>query len=73
MVKSVVKSSTLHKTPKYPYLGETEEGRIVLFCGKDTGVIVSDPMSVYKIGYFSEGWAEYCFGVSASEVTLSND
>lgn len=74
MVKSVVTENYSDPKPKYPYLGITEEKRMVLFSKEDTGIIVSDPTKVYEVGCFSSAWAEErCFVPATSSVTLSNE
>ncbi len=71
MVKSTVDTKI---NPKYPYLGESSNGRVVLFIKEDTGVLVYDPSGSYLVGHYDNSWAEKaCFAQSNVTVTLSND
>jgi hypothetical protein len=58
--------------PKYPYLGITECGRVVLFKSPGTGVVVHEPEHYWGIGYHSPTWAEKNFMPLKGKIILEN-
>ena len=57
---------------KYPYLGINDNnGLIILFTGKETGIIVNNNTDYY-IGHYSNIWTENEFKVFKGNVILSN-
>lgn len=59
---------------KYPYLGEFDDGMIVLFTAPEVGfvVYVTSPVKDYEIGEYGEGWCEGDAKPFEGRVFLSN-
>ena len=72
MIKSVVNEvKTELKERSYPWLGEGDNGLIVLFTQKKKGVvIVGSPL--YVVGYQVSSWIMDTFKPFTGSVTLSN-
>ena len=75
MIKSVINNGKPSKKEKYPYLGVTEQGKVILFTAEKTGVVVV-PRSGHEpqpVGHFSEIWGEDNFTPLKGSITLSNE
>ena len=72
LMKRIV-SDKLSKS-KYPYLGKSELGLIVLFTSANTGVQVNESSLKNRfVGFYTDRWAEEDFVKFTGTVTLSND
>ena len=74
-MKVVLNSSPKQGKSKYPYLGITNNERIILFTAPSCGVVLSEPpeKSYHEIGYTSSEWGESIFNPYDGEIILSND
>jgi hypothetical protein len=69
-------NSESDKSITYPYLGVTDNGKVVLFTGPNTGTqLVGGKENRWDTGYASESWAEENFNILPREsiIILSND
>lgn len=57
------------KVPKYPYIGEDEEGNLIYFTQSRSGVSLK---GIYKGSYRSD-WLENLFTPTDTPVTLVNE
>lgn len=71
MLKIEVKQE-VKQAQKYPYIGLSNRGRIVLFSSKNHGVLLEDPKESHLIGHVSHSWAEDCFEPFKGQVILEN-
>lgn len=61
--------------PKYPYLGKSDNGFIVLFHSPGSGVVVcitAETPALNRLGTYSDHWNEYVFEPFDGTVTLKN-
>lgn len=57
---------------EYPWIGIIDNGCIILFTSKNTGICLDRGSSVWKFGELSSGWSEDNFKPFTGEITLSN-
>lgn len=58
---------------KYPFIGITEAGTVVLFTAPKVGICIVTQTSKYPIGYLSKDWAMVIFKPLIGSVTLTNE
>ena len=57
----------------YPFLGISEEKRIVFFFAEKTGIVLADPTLTHSIGYHSLFWSMECFRPFQGKLTITNE
>lgn len=57
----------------YPYIGISEEKRMILFTSINTGTVIEDPKGYYREGVTADDWSEKFFSPFKGTVELSND
>jgi hypothetical protein len=62
----------VEQAQKYPYIGSSNRGRIVLFSSKGHGVLLKDPNGSRSAGDVSDSWNESCFEPFKGQVILEN-
>jgi hypothetical protein len=62
----------VEQAQKYPYIGISSNGKIVLFSSKGYGVLLEDPKKFHLIGYVSHSWIEHHFEPFKGQVILEN-
>ena len=71
MVESIVREKEVGANKaKYPYIGTTSTGCVVLFSGNGKGTVLGGP--IWGIGHYSNNWAEGNFRVLEQDITLRN-
>lgn len=73
-MESIIKKEHQKEKQKYPCLKLSPIGRVILFNGKDTGVVIYEPESakMYDVGHYGDDWDEKSFTKFNGEVTLKN-
>lgn len=71
---------TMPAKPKYPWIGASEKGTIVLFIGRDRGTVVGhttdapqEMRSAHPFGLMGGTWDEGRFSWYSGKVTLYNE
>jgi hypothetical protein len=66
MIKVEFTKNTKENLPKYPYIGISKVGMVVLFISPTTGLCLSNP--IHPSGH----WPEDAFVYYQGEITISN-
>lgn len=57
---------------KYPYLGISKIGAVVLFSSESTGVLVHDPNPRFSPGFYLDTWRDSDFASLKGKLILFN-
>jgi hypothetical protein len=71
-MKVIVNEKAIKKESKYPYLGISKDGLIILFAKQQYGTVINKIEGNHSIGYHSDCWIEEGFELFHGEIVLSN-
>ncbi len=72
MIK-ITKTTNQEAKAKYPYLGESDLGSVVLFLGEDEGIQILKGASADKSFEHSGDWCEEDFKPHSGVLTIQNE
>jgi hypothetical protein len=71
-MKTII-NEALEMKPKYPYIGVTKNGCVVLFIREGTGTCIAVGETNNHIGQYIGYWGEDAFRPLQGSIVLSND
>tara|TARA_R110000772_G_scaffold89822_3_gene185890 strand:- start:2 stop:220 length:219 start_codon:yes stop_codon:yes gene_type:complete len=72
-MKKIIIEEQPQQKQKYPYLGKSKQGRVVLFVQRGSGTLLEDPNGLHSVGFYTTGWYEEDFEPIKGQVILEND
>lgn len=72
MKSEVIDVAQSAKERKYPWIGVSDMGNIVLFSKENLGVLIYTKSIIYNIGYQTNDWDMSCFKEFTGKVVLQN-